>query len=352
MRGGDEALTHWVSVGPYGRLQHSKPRGGGMKRRTIVVVAAVIAALTATFGAGAGNGTPINPSSANPLTVSIIGDLPYTSAQLQAFPSWVDEINADPKVDSVVHLGDIKSGSTRCDDSYYATILALFGFFKDPLVYTPGDNEWTDCHRVNNGQYDPLERLDGLREVFFPEPGVTLGGRKQQVLAQDGYPENVLWMRSKAVFATLHVVGSNNSLLPWVGLGHSAPTTEQLAEANARIAATMGWVDEAFDTASENEARGVVLMMQADTFFGANESAAGFVEIVERVEDRAAAFARPVLLLQGDTHEYVEDTPLDEAPNLTRVVVKGSADTPGDEWLKLTVDPRASAFFSWQRIPF
>ena len=54
-----------------------------------------------------------------------------------------------------------------------------FDDFKDPLVYTPGDNEWTDCHRTNNGSYLPTERLAKLRELFYPAPGVTLGGRKK-----------------------------------------------------------------------------------------------------------------------------------------------------------------------------
>ncbi len=50
-----------------------------------------------------------------------------------------------------LHLGDIKSGSTTCTDARFAAALATFESFKDPVVYTPGDNEWTDCHRVNNG---------------------------------------------------------------------------------------------------------------------------------------------------------------------------------------------------------
>ena len=323
-----------------------------MERRWTVIAATFVTALVATVGAGAGNGTPINPDSANALTLSVIGDLPYSTAQFEAFPTWVDEINADPKVDAVVHLGDIKSGSTRCDDSYYDAILGLFDAFKDPVVYTPGDNEWTDCHRANNGGYNPLERLARIRTEFFPSRGVTLGGRKKQVLDEPGYPENVLWMQSKAVFATLHVVGSNNSLAPWTGLGLANPTPEQLAEVSARIDATIEWVDEAFDTAAANDARGVVLMMQADTFVGTNETAAGFVDILGEIEDRAAEFQGPVLLLQGDTHQFVQDTPFAGAPNVTRVVVKGSAETPGDEWLRLTIDPGAPALFRWERIPF
>ena len=317
-----------------------------MRERMLVAVLVAAVALAAATGVFAGNGKPINDGSANSLTLAVIGDVPYGSAQLAEFPEWVAAINDEPKGDLVVHLGDIKSGSTRCDDAYYATIAGLFASFKDPLVYTPGDNEWTDCHRVNNGSYDPLERLATLRETFFADPGLTLGGRKKHVLAQAGYPENVLWMQSQAVFAAVHVVGSNNSLDPWTG--NAAPTPAQLAEAEARIAAAVRWIDAAFDTADGEGAAGVVLMMQADTFEGANETLAGFAAILDRIEARAARFERPVLLLQGDSHSYLQDNPLAGAPNLTRVVVEGSA--TASEWLKLTVDPRAPDVFSWERV--
>ena len=89
----------------------------------------------------------------------------------------MDRINADRDVRLVAHLGDIKSGSTECSDAYFAQIRGQFDRFVDPLVYTPGDNEWTDCHRVNNGAYDPLERLAAIRDVFFDDPGRTLGER-------------------------------------------------------------------------------------------------------------------------------------------------------------------------------
>jgi hypothetical protein len=319
-----------------------------MRRRLLGTAGALGAALALTVAATAGNGTPINPASANTLTLSVIGDVPYSEAQFAAFPAWVDAINRAPKVDLVVHLGDIKSGGTRCDDDYYAAIFGFFMSLKDPLVYTPGDNEWTDCHRPSNGPYDPLERLSRLRQVFFAHPGVTLGGRQKQIVTQPGYPENALWMESKAVFAAIHVVGSNNSLAPWTGL--TAPTAAQLAEAEARKAAAISWIDEAFDTAEENPARGVVLMMQADTFAGTNETAAGFASILARIEERAMTFGGPVLLLQGDTHVYLEDEPFAAAPNVRRIVVEG-AET-GDEWLELTVDPRTTELFSWKRIPF
>ena len=68
-----------------------------------------------------------------------------------------------------MHAGDIKAGSERCDDVLITHRFALYQTFRRPFIFTPGDNEWTDCHRVNNGRYNPLERLDFLRSVFFPK---------------------------------------------------------------------------------------------------------------------------------------------------------------------------------------
>ncbi len=87
--------------------------------------------------------------------------------------------------------------------------------------------------------------------------------------------------------------------------------------------------------------------MQADTFFLSNETADGFDEIVARIGTETASFGRPVLLLQGDTHDYTVDAPYATAPNLTRIVIEG--ETVG-EWLRLTVDPRAAQLFAWERV--
>ncbi|HET9674178.1 MAG TPA: metallophosphoesterase [Gaiellaceae bacterium] len=313
--------------------------------RGLLIAVCAVLALATSGAAAAGNGTPVN-ASANALTVAVIGDSPYGPEQLAQFPALVDDVNDDAKVDLVLHLGDIKSGSTLCADDYFSTMFSLFETFKDPLVYTPGDNEWTDCHRPNNGGYNPLERLAKVRSLFFADPGTSLGGRKKQVLVQAGYPENQRWLQSRVVFSVVHVVGSNNNLAPWT---NETPAQRDLriAEANARIGAALAWVDSTFELAEDEGARGVVLGMQADTFFGANETATGFASIVSRIEQRAAAFGGPVLLLQGDTHVFGVDHPLAGAPNLTRIVVQGET---ASEWLRLTVDPRADELFVWERM--
>jgi hypothetical protein len=149
-------------------------------------------------------------------TFAVIGDIPYGDAQIANFPNVVAQINADSALRWVDHLGDIKSGSSLCSDSYFASIKHDFDRFQDPLVYTVGDNEWTDCHRPKNGSYNPLERLAAIRTLFFPRPGHTLGRHSARVNSQadQGIPEDVRWQRADVAFAALHIVGSNNSLAP------------------------------------------------------------------------------------------------------------------------------------------
>jgi hypothetical protein len=89
----------------------------------------------------------------------VIGDVPYGDAEIQAFPSYIEDLNAHKELSFVAHAGDIKNGSSQCTDQYFEAIKKNFDSFTAPLVYTPGDNEWTDCHRPNNGAYIPLERL-------------------------------------------------------------------------------------------------------------------------------------------------------------------------------------------------
>src|SRR5438552_3011174 len=193
--------------------------------KTLMLLAAV-AALAAPAGAAAKQ-----PSPPDPATLAIIGDTPYGAAEIANFPDDVQAINNDPAVSRVVHLGDIKNGLTQCTDDYFTLIRHDFDQFADPLVYTPGDNEWTDCHRSNNGSYNPLERLAKIRADFFDVRGQTLG-QQVPITAQDGTTlENVLWSQAGAEFGVINVPGSNNSLLPWTG--NTEPTPGRPAEVHS-----------------------------------------------------------------------------------------------------------------------
>jgi len=61
-------------------------------------------------GLSLSTGNPLNTGSKEPYTLAVIGDTPYGAAKVAEFPSLSALINSDPKVDLVVHLGDIKTG--------------------------------------------------------------------------------------------------------------------------------------------------------------------------------------------------------------------------------------------------
>ena len=303
-----------------------------------------VAALIALTGVPATAGAP-DARGAAPVEVALIADTPYGDAQRRQFPALVEAINGDPQVRMVLHAGDVKNGSSTCDDARFADLAALYGTFADPFVLTPGDNEWTDCHRTAAGGYLPTERLEAVRRVFYPEPGRTLGRRTAPVTtqAQDpehaAYVENVRFTLSRVTVATVHVVGSENDLDPWAQLPGGDRPDLRLAEFAARQAAALDWVDAAFDEAEARRAPGVLLLLQAEPL-----ATPGFQAVRDRIVERSRAFGRPVLLVHGDEHRYEQERAYAGVPNLTRLETYG--DTAVD-WLRLTIDPRDPAVFSW-----
>ncbi len=331
-------------------------------------VAATALLLTGTAGVPVKLGAALEP----PVVIAVLGDTPYNADQVSAFPGLVAAVNADPSVAAVLHLGDVKNGASRCSRAYFAQVKAQFETFADPVVYTPGDNDWTDCHKVSAGAYIPTERLARLRETFYPHPGWTLGKNRIQIVPQSLTPgretfvENVRWEQSGVVFATIHVVGSNNGLAPWFeGAETPAQTAERVGEVNARTDAALAWIDTVFERAGTTNAPAVVLAMQADpwdpTSLAERYSLSGTDRITRRVATHAAKFGKPVIWLQGDSHKFKVDIPLatgdalhqvtTPAPNVTRIVVEGETTL---EWLKLTVrsdGPKAEVSWERMRVP-
>ncbi len=307
--------------------------------------------------------------SSAPINVAIFGDLPYGASQIADYPNFLASVNADPSLTVAVHLGDIKNGGSRCDTAYFQFVLDGLNTLNASVFYTPGDNEWTDCHRASNGAYDPMERLSVLRRMYYPTPGLSLGVAQRQVLSQATFPgfetyvENQLWVDAGTVFALVHVVGSNNNLLPWFGDDKTGAKRDdparRTAEVAAREAANQAWLDHVFSVAQEEDVQTVVIMMQADMWEGAATD--GFSATIQKIAAKTLDFGKPVLLLQGDSHLFNVDNPLatgdlahgvsTPVPNLTRVVVQGSNIFPRSEYLRLHVDPKATPPFSWTRVP-
>jgi hypothetical protein len=225
----------------------------------------------------------------------------------------------------------------------------------------------TDCHRNVVDPRNPIERLDFLRSKFFYRPATTLGIRPRHVFSQGSeaafsdFVENQAWIESKTVFAVLNLPGSNNDLDPWTN--NVGTPAEQQQEFDSRLAADLEWLDHVFELAEASHARAVVLGIQADMWDPAAGAAelTGYDQIIQELARLVLDFARPVLLINGDSHDFTVDNPLaagDPAhgvstpvPNLTRIVVQGGSDHFPLEYLRLTVDPRhRGAPFSWERV--
>lgn len=341
--------------------------------------------------------TTLMPASADdrdvgrPTTVAVFGDWPYNQNLLDNAPLLITSVNADPTVSLVIHVGDIHSGSTPCTSAgilppiassnpgWNQGVYAMFQQFRAPMIYTPGDNEWTDCHKSKAGSAgDPLRELASVRSLFFARPGHSLGLTDKRVNSQalvvdSAYPkdaqfvENVMWEDSHVVFVTLNVPGSNNDTLPWTGaFSNPAAQGQEVLERNE---ANQRWLQAAFSRAEAIHARGIVIALQADMWDPAAVAVGGdglsaYTPFVRQLADLSIRFQRPVLLLNGDSHMYGADRPLANpasatgaihgtpaVPNLTRITVQGSTNAPA-EWLRLTIDPRNPNLFSWSNIPY
>jgi len=374
--------------------------------KKLVAVAAVFVAIGAAPFAGrvgAQNGQPINTGSANEETIAVFGDWPYSQSLLAAAPLLLESINSDPKVRLVIHVGDIHSGSMPCTGAdlnplpatsvphWNEGIFGIFEQFKDPVIYTPGDNEWTDCHKTNQGTSgDPLKELAAVRNLFFANPGYSLGGQKKRVISQAlnfdpmhpsdaQFVENVMWEESQVVFVTLNVPGSNNDTLPWNGGSRTVPGNAPYSTSNPfvppflneparahevseRDPANSRWLARAFALAEANNAKAVMVIIQAD-MWDSTAALSAYQPLVFQLGDLSLHFGRPVLLVNGDSHLFEVDNPLaspgsvigqihkypNAVPNLTRITVQGSTNVP-HEWLRLTIDPRSHDVFSWTNV--
>lgn len=286
------------------------------------------------------------PALADPFSFVALGDMPY-GAPKKVWPRYevlIDRINAAAPA-LVVHVGDTKSGSTECDDGMLDQQLAYLNSFAAPTLYSPGDNEWTDCHRKKAGRFDPLERLARIRATYFNAPETSFGQTRVAVTSQagKGYPENARLMHEGVMFVTAHVVGSNNNF--------EIRDPAAVAEFFARDKATTKWLDQSFDAAKDAEA--LVLAIHADMFefdYKPGKESwlrhSGFLNFGPMLQAKAVEFGKPVLLIFGDSHVHRVFRPFHKtAPNVTALEVFGADDMHAVE---VFVDPARPAPFGFR----
>ena len=298
------------------------------------------------------------------------GDMPHKKAGDEArMPALVRSLNASDIAFSLYN-GNIKDGNSACSNEVYAQALDRFGQIRQPLVYLPGANEWTDCHRKSNGSFDPIERLGHLRKVMFPSMR-SLGQRPMELVRQGKigakFVENARFQHRDVEFMTFNIPGSNNNLVrdQYDCSDKSPRSFIQCEAANAeyieRDAANIAWLREGFAKASARQARGIVVVMQANPGFNLPETGSvdesqepavsAYRRFVDALVMETEYFAGQVLLVHGDSRAFKVDKPLYNPtkllPNLTRVQTFGS---PFIHWVRVVVEPQSKSVFSIQPV--
>ncbi|MGB5831286.1 MAG: metallophosphoesterase [Thiohalocapsa sp.] len=279
------------------------------------------------------------PTQPQPLRFLALGDIPYSGGEMDFLRTLLRETMAQ-RPPFIIHVGDIKAGNQPCSDARIQSVADLFREQPAPLFYTPGDNEWTDCHRQRAGSHDPLERLGALRRIMFSDPSVLHTEALQPVVPDPAYPENLYFHRDGALIALVHVVGSNNNFRP----NDSLP----MAEYRVRAAANRALLKQAAQAANRLGASAFVIALHANPLFEEQGARRGFVPLKEDLRRLLASYPGPVLLIHGDTHRFRFDQPLTDADGnpierFSRLEVPGSPSVAG-VWV--TVDTAAVPAFA------
>jgi predicted phosphodiesterase len=291
------------------------------------------------------------PGSRSTVSFGVFGDLGYDQAHEPLLENVLTDLDR-ARLAFVVHLGDLGSPTARpssCREDLWNHRLGQFNRLAHPLIYTPGDNDWTDCHRRGD---DPQERLARLRTVFF-RTAASLGRSPVPLTRQSAeFPENVRWAAADVTFTTLHVVGSDNG---W--LDRQQPPGG--SEWDRRTKANLAWLRSAFDTAREKQHRAVVIFQQANPFEAPQATRNGFLPLLHDLKDQTTRFEGRVVLVHGDTHRFrINDhsCPIDERKypglglgalqNFTRVEADGM---PFHHWVEGTVEPDGAQVVTFRR---
>jgi len=352
-----------------------------MRRNVLWPVLAVVIAASLTAGLAVGGNGKSNKKRFE-YAIGLWGDLPYSDVQAQTgVPNLIADMN-DSQLEFTVHDGDLKAGNgtvgsvtpTTCTDALYQQGLDYLNSLNRPAMFTPGDNDWTDCDRPSNGGFSSRGRLDLERQLFF-NTSHSLGEHPLEQEVQTtpsclgvGGPtqcvENRRWTVKDVTYATVNIQGSCNNLCD------TAPDPDEYA---ARSAADIAWLQQTFDEAKAQHSAGVMIIGQADPGFDASDGTRaplrnpvtlvetdaqpdGFHDFLTALRNQTIAFRKPVVSVHGDSHYFRVDKPLLDSSgrrleNFTRVETFGDNQGNGDNdvhWVKALVDPHSRDVFAFQ----
>lgn len=286
-------------------------------KRTLILATSIL-----LFGCDADHPITIqnaqDPEPSKSTEFIVIGDMPYNDEE-NAMLTAPDGVlfkaiqAANPPV--LIHFGDLKGGGVPCtDEILLAQRDQLAALLPHKTVYTPGDNDWTDCDRdFLDPNFDELERLEFLRQNFYQN--VDLSDGIDGLVRQPGFVENARWVIDDLVFGTLHLPGTNNgrSDIARSDIDQALDAADSRDEFNAQ------WIEILF--ARAENAKGLVITYQADTYRPGQtedtelctqdnrQNCDGFKRTRDLIEQRAANHPTPVLVIHGDTNAFCFNKP-------------------------------------------
>ncbi|KND62060.1 putative transmembrane protein [Candidatus Burkholderia verschuerenii] len=270
----------------------------------------------------------------------------------------LDAIGRDRDISFIVYDGNVKGSAEACRDGIFEARHDVLDSARTPLVLLLGQHDWADCGTPQAGGYDPVERLDFVRQLFFPDAN-SLGqspltlARESDVARFRTFREIVRWQDQGVAFIGLNAPSPNNHYLSAGGRN---------GEFEDRAVATSFWLEHAAETARRTEMRALVVILQGDPDFSryerrerfpwlrfsrSSQPRDGFLELKRNLVKAAEAFRGPVIVIHGtDTPEpngFHIDQPLRNdkgltVTNLTRVAV--ALKRPQSQWLEVQSDSR------------
>ena len=367
-------------------------RRNGILLACLTVAFAVI---VTTHLRGANDGDDNDQGNHGTYAIGLWGDLPYSDVQAQVgVPNLIADMNKQDLA-FTAHDGDLKAGNgtngsvtpTVCSDALYLQSLAYLNALKAPAMFTPGDNDWTDCDRAANGGFNSLERLDYERALLFSTPfsqgqhkmkqevqalplckGFVAGTASGTTTYKDvPCVENRRWVVGRVVYATINIQGSCNNL---------CDTFPDPTEYMARNTADIAWMQDTFNEAKQRDSVAIMFITQADPGWDGSDvtraplrdpktlmeadansgSLDGFHDFLVALRDQVVAFRKPVAWVHGDSHYFRIDKPFSNSlgqrlENFTRVETFGDHQENGTNdvnWLKVVIDANSREVFSYQ----
>jgi hypothetical protein len=266
----------------------------------------------------------------------LLGDSPYSTLLEPALAKVLSEASAGASF--TIHVGDIKSGRESCSNEFLLRRVKLLNSSPIPLIYLPGDNEWVDCRQTDESPFDATNRLEFIRREVFSNQ-YSLGVKKLTTQHQTDYSEHRQWQHNGIQFITLNIPGSFNGIgvLPQSAI-------------DARMRAAITWLEAGVSQAIEQNCQGLVVALHANIGVNssgfrplAGKSALAYGEFRKVFLAQCKRWAKPCLLLHGDSHQFSNDKPSEALPLLQRVESFGFPFT--SSWARINVVHQNPALF-------